>query len=118
MQPSKRYLHDRIILIFLTLIAVLAVIGVSSVLLRFDASQNSTTIAGYRPNLSSSTYVSGNTLDIYELPLFMLLISAIGVILSVRLFRIGRDACLFVLASTTFLLIISIITANALIALQ
>jgi hypothetical protein len=118
MQPSKRYLHDRVILIFLTIIAILVVIGVSSVLLRFDASQNSTTIAGYRPNLSSSTYVSGNALDIYELPLFMILISAIGIILSVRLFRIARDASLFMLASTTFLLVISIITANALIALQ
>lgn len=118
MQPSKRYLHDRLVLFFLTAIAVLVVIGVSSVLLRFDSGQNTTTIAGYRPNLSSSTYVSGNALDIYELPIFMVLITAIGIILSVRLYRIGRDACLFVLASTTFLLIISIITANALIALQ
>lgn len=118
MHPSKRYLHDRVILIFLTIIAVLVVIGISSVLLRFDASQNTTTIAGYRPNLSSSTYVSGNVLDIYELPIFMALITAIGVILSVRLYRIERDASLFILASTTFLLIISIITANAIIALQ
>lgn len=118
MHPSKKFLHDRLILVLLTIIAVLVVIGVGSVLLRFNAGQNATTIAGYRPNLSSSTYVSGNSLDIYELPLFMVLITAIGAILSVRLYRVGRELAVFMLSATIFLLLISIIVANALISIQ
>ena len=118
MHPSKKYLHDRLILALLTIIAVLLVIGVSSVLLRFDAGQNSTTIAGYRPNLSSGTYVSGNTLDIYEMPIFMLLIAGIGAALSIRLYRVGREAAVFILSATVFLLIMAIIVGNALVSLQ
>ncbi len=118
MDPTKKFLHDRLILVLLTIIAVLVVIGVGSVLLRFNAGQNATTIAGYRPNLSSSTYVSGNSLDIYELPLFMVLITAIGAILSVRLYRVGRELAVFMLSATIFLLLISIIVANALISIQ
>ena len=105
-------------MILLTAIAALAVIGVGSVLIRFDAAGNTTTIAGYRPNLSSSTYVSGNVLDIYEMPLFLVLIAVIGVILSVRLYRIGRDTALFMLAGTVFLLVMAIVVSNALISLQ
>lgn len=118
MQSSKKFLHDRLVLILLTIIAVLVVIGVGSVLLRFNAGQNATTIAGYRPNLSSSTYVSGNSLDIYELPIFMVLISAIGAILSVRLYKVGREIAIFMLSATIFLLIVAIIVANALISIQ
>lgn len=118
MQPTNRYLHDRVVLILLTVIAVLTVIGVGSVLIRFDSGGNATTIAGYRPNLSSSTYVSGSSLDIYELPLYMVLVAATGVILSNKLYKIGRDTALLMLGGTVFLLVMAVVVSNALISIQ
>jgi hypothetical protein len=47
----KKFLHDRIVLLLITLMAVLVVVGVSVVLLRFDVSRNPTTIVAYRPNI-------------------------------------------------------------------
>jgi hypothetical protein len=86
-------LHDRLVLLLITSMSVLAVIGISIVLIRFDASRNPTTTVAYRPNITGSQYQSGKPIDIYILALFML-------------------------GSAKFLLIISIVVANALISLQ
>lgn len=118
MNIPKRFLHDRLILAMLTVIAVLVVVGVSSVLLRFDASTNPTTVTAYRPNTSGSGYVSGKAIDIYGFALFMVLVSGINIVLSLRAFHIRRYVSVFILGGTIFLLIVSIIVSNALISLQ
>jgi hypothetical protein len=114
----KKYLHDRLVLLFITAIAVLVVIGVSIVLLRFDVSRNPTTIVAYRPNVSGTQYLSGKQIDIYSLSLFMVLISAAAVIISARVYEVKRPAAIFLLGSTVFLLILSTIVANSLISIQ
>ena len=63
MEFPKKFFHDRVILISVTLIAILLVIGVSLVLLRFDVSKNPTTIVAYRPNISGSSYQSGKPIE-------------------------------------------------------
>lgn len=118
MDLSKKYLHDRVILLLLTLIAVLVVIGVSLVLLRFDPSRNPTTTIAYRPSITGTQYYSGQPLDIYLLAIFMIFTSAVALILSIRTYHIRRFLSVFILASTVFLLILSTIVANALISLQ
>lgn len=118
MDVPKKYLHDRMILLLLTLMAILLVIGVSLVLLRFDPSRNPTTTAAYRPSISGTQYQSGTPLDIYLLAVFMIFTSAAALVLSVRTYHIRRFAAVFILASTIFLLILSIIVSNALISLQ
>lgn len=118
MELPKKYLNDRVILLLLTLIAVLVVVGVSLVLLRFDSSRNPTTTAAYRPSISGTPYQSGKPLDIYLLAIFMIFTSASALILSVRTYHIRRFVSVFILASTVFLLILSTIVANALISLQ
>ncbi len=118
MEKQKSYLHDRVILGLLTLIAILVVIGVSLVLLRFDPSRNPTTTAAYRPNVSGTQYQSGKPIDIYSLALFMIFTSAAALIISIRAYNIRRFVSVFVLASTVLLLILCAIVANALISLQ
>lgn len=102
----------------ITVIAVLLVIGVSVVLLRFDVSRNPTTIVAYRPNITGTQYISGKPIDIYSLALFMILTSAAAVMISSRVYKAKPYAAIFMLSSTIFLLIISTIVANSLISIQ
>ncbi len=118
MNISRKYLHDRVVLILLTLLAALLVIGVSIVLLRFDASKNPTTIAQYRQNLSGSGYVSGKPADIYLLALFMLFTAIAGLVLSLKTYPLKRYISIFILGSAVFCMILAIIVANSLISLQ
>lgn len=118
MEIPKKYLHDRVVLLLLTLMAILVVIGVSLVLLRFDPSRNPTTTAGYRPSITGTQYQSGKPLDIYLMAVFMLFTSASALLLSIRTYHIRRFLSVFILASTVFLLVLSTIVANALISLQ
>jgi hypothetical protein len=114
----KKFLHDRLVLLLITLMAVLVVIGVSVVLLRFDVSRNPTTIVAYRPNITGTQYISGKPIDIYSLAVFMIMTSAAAVVISSRIYNAKRYAALFMLSSTIFLLIISTIVANSLISIQ
>jgi hypothetical protein len=98
--------------------AILVVIGVSVVLLRFDVSRNPTTIVAYRPNVSGTQYISGKPIDIYSLAVFMIFTSAAAVIISSRIYIANRYATLFILGSTILLLILATIVANSLISIQ
>ena len=118
MDIPKKFLHDRVVLLLMTVIAVLVVVGVSIVLLRFDVSRNPTTVVAYRPNVSGTQYLSGKPIDIYSLAFFMILTAVAGVILGALVYNLRRSIAIFILASASFLLILSAIVANALISLQ
>ncbi len=118
MQFPKKFFHDRVILILTTILAILLVVGVSLVLLRFDASKNPTTIVAYRPNISGVQYQSGKPIDIYSLALFMIVTALGAVVLSARIYIVRRSIATFILGSSIFLLVLAIIVANALISLQ
>lgn len=118
MEISKRFLHDRVVLLLLALISVLLVVGVSLVLLRFDASKNPTTIAQYRQNLSGSGFVSGKPIDIYSMAIFMFVASFAGLALATKAYSVRRYVSIFILSSTLLLMILSIIVSNSLISLQ
>lgn len=115
---TKKFLHDRVVLALVTVIGIAAVIGVSLVLIRFDASRNPTTTVAYRPNITGSQYQSGKPIDIYMLAVFMLLTAIASVILSHRLYAVRRYLALFLLAAQVFLLVMATIVSNSLISLQ
>lgn len=118
MEIPKKFLHDRLVLLMVTAMAVLVVIGVSLVLLRFDIARNPTTIVSYRANVTGTQYLSGKPIDIYSLAVFMIMTSAAAVIISSRIYTAKRYAALFLLGSTLFLLTLAIIVANSLISIQ
>ena len=118
MEISKKFLHDRLVLLLITAVSILLVIGVSIVLLRFDLSKNPTTIVAYRPNISGASYQSGKPIDIYSLAIFMVLISAGGVILGARTYALRRSIAIFLLGSTILLLILATRVAWSIISLQ
>jgi hypothetical protein len=118
MELPKKYLHDRLVLLFIMFLAVLLVVGVSLVLLRFDLSKNPTTIVAYRPNISGASYQSGKPIDIYSLAVFMAITAVGAVVLSARIYGLKRHLSIFVLASSAFLMVLATIVANSLISLQ
>ena len=111
-------MHDRVILVLVTLIAMLTVIGVSFVLIRFDASRNPTTTVAYRPNITGAQYQSGKPIDIYSLAIFMLVTAVVAIFLSSKTYNIRRYLSVFMLSAQVYLLIMVIIVSNALISLQ
>src|SRR5438309_1338754 len=115
MEQSKKFLHDKIVLLLITVLGVLLVIGVSVVLLRFDVSKNPTTVVAYRPNITGTQYLSGKPIDIYSLAIFMVLSCTGAVFLSSRIYNIRRQVAVFLLASTVFLMVLAIRVAWSLI---
>lgn len=118
MEISKKFLHDRLVLAQLTLMTALTAIGVCSVLIRFDVAKNPTTTAAYRQNLVGIYYQSGKPIDIYALALFMILTAVAASLIAYRTYVLRRQIAAFILVSANFLLILSIIVANALISIQ
>lgn len=118
MELPKRYLHDRVVLLLLAALGALVVIGVSLVLLKFDAAKNPATIAEYRQNLSGSGYLSGKPADIYLLALFMLVSGPISLLLSAKAYHLHRYISVLILAAAVLVLLLGIIVSNALISLQ
>lgn len=118
MEVPKKFLHDRLVLLLITLLSILMVIGVSLVLIRFDASRNPTTTVAYRPNITGSQYQSGKPIDIYSMAIFMLFTSASAIILSSHVYIVRRSLSIFMLCAGVFLLTLSIIVSNSLISLQ
>lgn len=111
-------MHDRVVLLLSTVMAILLAIGVLSVLVRFDISKNPTTIVAWRPNISGSSYQSGKPIDIYSLAVFMAVIGLGGLFLAYKSYNLRRQIALFILGSSCFLLMLAVIVANALISLQ
>lgn len=118
MDTSRKFLHDRLVLVLVTLVAGLSAIGVSSVLVRFDVSKNPTTTAAYRQNLVGIYYQSGKPIDIYSLAIFMIITALAGIVLGYRVYGLRRHISIFLLAAANFLLLLAIIVANALISIQ
>jgi hypothetical protein len=118
MAPQKNFLHDRLVLALITLMSVLTVVGVSIVLIRFDASRNPTTTVAYRPNITGAQYQSGKPIDIYVMAIFMLTTAVLAVLLSHRIYAVRRYLAVFMLGAQAFLLLVAIIVSNSLISLQ
>jgi phosphate starvation-inducible membrane PsiE len=118
MEIPKKFLQDKTVLLLVTLIALLLVIGVSVVLLRFDVSKNPTTVVAYRPNISGASYQSGKPIDIYSMAAYIFITAVLGVFLSARIYKVRQAVSVFLLASTALLLVLATIVANSLISLQ
>lgn len=118
MEIPKRFLHDRLVLLLVTIISIFTVLGVSLVLIRFDASRNPTTTIAYRPNITGFQYQSGTPLDIYDMAIFMVVTAVAATALSSKTYYLRRSLAIFILYAAVFLLLISIIVANSLISLQ
>lgn len=117
MHIPKEYFHDRVILLFISINAFLALLNTLLVLLRLDSSTGSY-IVQYRANLGLSAFQAGDSSTLVSFVLFGFIVFALQVVLSIRAYNFHRQFSVVILAMSSLILLLSIIVANALLALR
>ena len=114
MPTTKKYIHDRIVLLLLSVNAFLVVLNTFGVLLRLDGTRAGGYIVSIRANLGIANYKSGQAIDLIAFVVFAVLVMAINTALSWKMFDHHRSYSLVVLGLGTLLLTLSLIISNAL----
>ncbi len=117
MSTPKSYIHDRVVLLLLTVSVFLAALGSLLILLKFDPGRNQGYIVQYRASLGISGYRVGSDYDLLGFVAFFAIILGLNVLLSIRVYNIHRQFALTVLSLGLLLLVLAIIVSNALLVL-
>ena len=114
---TKKYFQDRPIL-FLNLVVVLgSLINIIAVLLRVDTSRD-VSIVRYQAALGLSGYPKGSVAELYSFAVFAVLVTAISVFLSARLYTQKRALSVLLLWLTIITLFFNLIVSGAILNLQ
>lgn len=116
MTHLKAFFHDRIVLFLLTINSFLALVTIGSILLRLGGGKE-TYIQSYRSNLGISSLTAGGVSDMLSFVFFAVVLLPIHVFLAIRFYVVRKTSAWIVMALTTFLLLLNIIVANALLNL-
>lgn len=117
MPVSKKFIHDRLVLLLITANTFLTIITTILILLRLDPSRSTGYFVQYRSNLGLNGYKSGPTSGIISFIVFSVLVLIFHIFLSKRLYSHRRHFAIVVLGFGTLLLILSLIVSNALLLL-
>jgi hypothetical protein len=118
MQIPKRYFHDRLVLLLLSVNTFLAILNSILVLLRMDSSRADRYIVEYRSNLGLSAFKAGGSSTFISFMLFSLITLAFSVLLSMRVYPFHRQFAVVILSLGLLLLTLAIIISNALLVLR
>jgi len=114
---SKKYFQDRSIL-FLNLVVILgAIINVIAVTLRINTSQ-SIAIIRYQVALGLAGFQRASVVQLYSFAIAALLMAAVAVLLSARLYKQRRSLSLLILWLTIIALVFNLIVSGAILNLQ
>lgn len=114
MGTPKKYFHDRIILLLLSVNAFLALAGSLLVLLRINTDSAAVYAVQYRARLGLDAFTSGGSSEIISFAVFSIVVFAFHSYLSKKVFPIKRHFSHAVLGMGTLLLVLSIVISNAL----
>lgn len=118
MHVPKKYLHDKLVLLLVSINAFLAFLVVAVVLLRAGIGKGAEGyIVQYRGNLGLSAFQKGDVLSVVSFILFAFLVLIINIIISMRIYNLRRTLSLAMLASGVLVLLLTVIVSNALLAL-
>lgn len=121
MTNLTQYLHDRLILLLLSINVFLAFAASIFVLLQLSSSHGNGYIVQCRDcsNVSDiNRFTNGSVVSLLAFIGFALLVTVIHIFLSMRTYRIHRQVAVTILALGTLLLILTIIVSNALLVLR
>ncbi len=113
MPNQNRYIHDRLILLLLSVSAFLAIFGSLQIALRLGGRSGSY-IVEYRANLGVSHFKPGGALGPLSFIVFMVLIMLVNTLISIRIYPVRREYAVTILGMGLLLLIIAIVVSNAL----
>lgn len=118
MHVSKKYLHDKFILLLLSVNVFLAFLCIVLILLRGGIGQGvNDYVVQYRANLGLSAYQKGSLVSILSFIAFACVSLAINVFLSIRAYPLRRALALAILSLGVLILLLVVIVSNALLAL-
>lgn len=118
MTIPKKYLHDRIVVLLITVNTLLTIIASLSIVFQLTGGRTEGFIAEYRSNLGLSAFRPGSSSTFIAFMVFLMLVLAFHTLLSMRVYRHNRQFALAVLAFGTLLIVLAGIVSNALLGLR
>lgn len=118
MATPKKYFHDHVVLLLLSVDTFLAFLASLFVLLRLSAGHGNGYIVQYRPTLGINEFKTGSVTGLLSFIGFALLVLAVHTILSMRAYHIHRQLAITILGLGALLLVLAIIISNALLVLR
>ena len=118
MAISKKYFHDHLVLLLLSVNAFLAVAGSIFILVRLSTSHGNGYIVQYRPSLGINAYQPGSVIELLSFVGFAALVLVVHTVLSLRAYKIHRQLAIAILSLGILLLLLTIIISNALLVLR
>jgi hypothetical protein len=118
MASTKKYFHDHLVLLLLSVSVFLAVFGSIFTLVRLGTGHGTGYIVQYRSSLGINAFEKGGLTDILSLVFFAAIVLVVGIAISLRAYRIHRQLALAMLSLTVLLLLLAVIISNALLALR
>ena len=114
---SKKYLHDKLILLLASVNVFLAFLCAVLVILRLGSGQGGY-IVQYRANLGISAFKTGSLSGLLEFIAFAAVVVIGNLALSMRAYLIRRELSVVILSLGALLLVLAIIVSNALLVLR
>lgn len=115
MPIPKKYIHDRIVLLLLSINTFLTLLGAVLIILKLGDIHSSSFIVQRRFNLPQlEQFTKGDSTPILSFIIFSVLVLVFHTVLSMKTYRPRRQLSIVILGLGTLLLIISVIVSNAL----
>jgi hypothetical protein len=118
MATPKKYFHDHLVLLLLSINAFLAIAGSILTLVRLSTSHGNGFIVQFRGSLGINAYKTGSIVEILSFVAFAALVLAVHTILSLRAYQVHRQLAIAILSLGVLLLVLTLIISNALLALR
>lgn len=118
MTIPKRYLHDRLVLLLLTVTLFLTVLNSIWILFKLDYGRSAGYIVQYRASLGISAFKTGDATDLVAFIGFSILVLVVHTLLSIKAYHIRREVSVVILSFGVLLLLLALIVGNALLRLR
>jgi len=119
MANPKKFFHDQLVLLLLTVNAFLALFVIVSVLLQLSSSNTASYIVQYRPSFGEvNSFQSGSIIELFSFIVFGLLALITHTLLSLRAYKVRRQLALAILSLGILLQLLNVIISNALLSLR
>lgn len=117
MASEKKYFHDKLVLLLLSINGFLAIFGTIMLLLKLGNSSPDLHIIQYRADLGLSAFKNGTSASLIAFIIFMWLVLVVNTVLSYRTYSLKRDYSIIVLSFGLLLIVLAMIVSDALIVL-
>ena len=118
MHPSKRFIHDRLVLLLISVSAFFVLLTAVSVIWQIGSVRSQGFITQYRPSLGLSAFQKGDSLEIIAFPIFAALVFLFHLVLSIKTYHIRRYFSVAVLGMGLLLIVLALIISFSLLRLR